>query len=94
MINDSEVVVGNGYTMYSGEDGVNLARAISVKAGLRLAMAGLSIRGTTKTGLLKIASQYTGKKYKRGAYQEARDDLQVWIDNMKLALPVRDERTV
>jgi hypothetical protein len=91
-MNDSEVVVGNGYTVYSGPDGVNLARAISVKAALRLAMAGLTVRGTTKTGLLKIASEYTGKKYKRGAYQEAREDLQVWIENMKLALPIKDER--
>ena len=55
-------------------------------------MAGLTVRGTTKTGLLKIASEYTGKKYKRGAYQEAREDLQVWIENMKLALPIKDER--
>ncbi len=93
MIEQSEVTIGNGYTCYSGPDAVNLARAISLKAALRLAMSGLSVRGMPKTRLLKIATEYTGKKYKRGAYQEARDDLQVWIDNMRLALPIKDERT-
>lgn len=94
MDNNSEVVIGNGFVSYSGEDAIHLARAISLKAALRLAMSGLSLRGVSKTGLLKIATEYTGKKYKRGAYEQAREDLQVWIDNMKLALPVKDERTV
>lgn len=93
MIDDSEVVIGNGYTSYSGPDAVNLARAISVRAGLRLAKAGLNIRGVSKSGLLKIASEYTGKQYKRGEYDKAREDLKLWIETMALALPIKDERT-
>jgi hypothetical protein len=55
-------------------------------------MVGLSIRGITKTGLLKIASEYTGVKYKRGEYEKAREDLTTWIETMKLALPIEDNR--
>jgi hypothetical protein len=87
-------IFNNGGMMFSGPDAVNLARAISVKSALRLAMVGLSIRGVTKTGLLKIASEYTGKKYKRGEYQQAREDLDLWIETMKLALPIEDKRDV
>lgn len=92
-MNDSSVTITqSGGIMFSGPDAVNLARAISVKSALRLAMVGLSIRGVTKTGLLKIASEYTGVKYKRGEYEKAREDLTTWIETMKLALPIEDNR--
>jgi hypothetical protein len=91
-MNDSQVTISNSGVMYSGFDAVNLARAISVKSALRLAMSGLSIRGVTKTGLLKIASEYTGKTYKRGEYEKAREDLTAWIETMSLALPIEDKR--
>lgn len=92
-MNDSSVTITqSGGIMFSGPDAVNLARAISVKSALRLAMVGLTIRGVTKTGLLKIASEYTGKQYKRGEYEKAREDLTTWIETMKLALPIEDNR--
>lgn len=92
-MNDSSVTITkSGGIMFSGPDAVNLARAISVKSALRLAMAGLTVRGVTKTGLLKIASEYTGKQYKRGEYEKAREDLTTWIETMKLALPIEDNR--
>jgi hypothetical protein len=89
---ESQVSISNSGMCFSGPDAVNLVRAISVKSALRLAMGGLSIRGISKTGLLKIASEYTGKKYKRGEYQKAREDLTTWIETMKLALPIEDNR--
>lgn len=92
-MNDSSVTITkSGGVMFSGPDAVNLARAISVKSALRLAMVGLTVRGVTKTGLLKIASEYTGKQYKRGEYEKAREDLTTWIETMKLALPIEDNR--
>lgn len=91
-MNDSSVSISNSAIMFSGPDAINLARAISVKSALRLAMVGLTVRGVTKTGLLKIASEYTGKQYKRGEYEKAREDLTTWIETMKLALPIEDNR--
>lgn len=91
-MNDSQVSISNSGVCFSGPDAVNLARAISVKSALRLAMVGITIRGITKTGLLKIASEYTGKQYNRGEYEKAREDLTTWIETMKLALPIEDNR--
>lgn len=92
MEDSSVTITKSGGVMFSGPDAVNLARAISVKSALRLAMVGLTVRGVTKTGLLKIASEYTGINYKRGEYQKAREDLTTWIETMKLALPIEDNR--
>ena len=41
-----------------------------------------------------MATEYTGKPYKRGEYDKAREDLKLWIETMALALPIKDERTV
>jgi hypothetical protein len=35
-----------------------------------------------------MVTKYTGKKYKRTQHEQARADLQVWIETMKAALPV------
>jgi hypothetical protein len=91
-MNDSQVTISNGGVMYSGPDAVNLARAITVRSALKLAKIGLSIRGANKTQLLKIASEYTDRQYKRGQYDLAISDITVWIETMKLAMPVEDTR--
>lgn len=91
-MNDSMVTISNGGVMYSGPDAVNLARAITVRSALKLAKVGLSIRGANKTQLLKIASEYTDRQYKRGQYDLAISDITVWIETMKLAMPVEDTR--
>jgi hypothetical protein len=93
-MNDSQVTISNGGVMYSGPDAVNLARAITVRSALRLAKIGMSVRGANKTQLLKIASEYTDRKYKRGQYDLAISDITVWIETMKLAMPVEDTRDV
>ena len=91
-MNDSQVTISNSGVMYSGPDAVNLARAITVRSALKLAKIGLSIRGANKTQLLKIASEYTDRTYKRGQYDLAISDITVWIETMKLAMPVEDTR--
>ena len=91
-MNDSMVTISNSGVMYSGPDAVNLARAITVRSALRLAKIGMSIRGANKTQLLKIASEYTDRTYKRGQYDLAISDITVWIETMKLAMPVEDTR--
>jgi hypothetical protein len=91
-MNDSQVTISNGGVMYSGPDAVNLARAITVRSALKLAKVGLSIRGANKTQLLKIASEYTDRQYKRGQYDLAISDITVWIETMKTAMPVEDTR--
>jgi hypothetical protein len=48
-------------------------------------------RGASPTVLLGIAGEYTGKKYKRGQYDQAAQDLNVWIETMRAAMPVTVE---
>ena len=91
-MNDSQVSISNSGVMFSGTDAVNLYRAMSVRASLRIVGIGMSIKGVSKTGLLKIASEYAGKQDKRGEYEKAREDLTTWIETMKLALPIEDNR--
>lgn len=79
-------------TMFSGPDATHLFRAITLRSALKLAKAGIKInRHTSPTDLLKMAKLYTGKVYKRGQYDQARDDLTVWIDTMKAAIPIMIE---
>lgn len=91
----SEITVhqGGGISI-TGRDGMHYYRALHVKMGLSLWIKnGLRLtRGVGPAQLLALASEYTGKTYKRGAHQQALDDLQVWIDTMKAALPFTDER--
>lgn len=90
---NSEIVHHQGGTTFAGPDAVNLVRAVHLKAALSLYAKTkmLMTRGSTPTVLLKIAAEYTGKKYKRGQHAQAADDLQVWIATMKAALPTTVE---
>lgn len=95
-MNQSEVVYSDGATSFVGPDAVNLLRAAHVKVALSMyAKSGmLMTRGATPTVLLKIAEEYTGKKYKgKDKYIEAAEGVRIWIETMKAALPVTDERT-
>lgn len=92
-MNDSSVTITqSGGIMFSGPDAVNLYRAMSLRASLRIVGIGMSIKGVSKTRLLQLASEYTGVKYKRSEYEKAREDLTTWIETMKLALPIEDNR--
>ena len=78
-----------GGSSYVGPDAVNLYRAVTVASGLRMYARSkmLLTRGATITVLLRIAGEYTGKKYKRGQAELASEDMRVWIETMKAALP-------
>jgi hypothetical protein len=83
-----------GGTTIQGKDGISFYRAITCKQALVFYMKTkmLTTRGATPTVLLAIASEYTGKKYKRGQYQAAVDDLHTWIETMRAGLQIEDER--
>ena len=92
-MNDSEIVHGkNGEAVsFNGPDAVHLYRAASLVSFLKLyAKTGIiPTRGVTGPKMLKIAADSTGKKYKRGAYLEAAEDVRIWCETMKAALPTR-----
>lgn len=93
MYEQSEITVTPGGVMYSGKDATNLVRAIYVKNALSFYVkTGLKMtRAATPTYLLRAATEYTGHKYKRGQYVKAAEDLEVWINTMRAALPVTIE---
>lgn len=74
-----------------GKDAVHLMRVQTIISGIRMNIATNGrmqlTRGAGITKLLALAGQYTGKTYKRTQRQEAMDDLKVWFDTMKAALP-------
>ena len=86
----SEVVVGPGGTTFAGPDGVALYRAMALRSGLAMyARSGMRPNWVwTPSAMLAAAGGVTGKVYKRGQYEVAADDLQVWIEAMKAAIPV------
>lgn len=91
----SEVVLhkGGGAT-YAGPDAMHLMRAIHLASFLKL-YAKTKMRPTrTVSGpmMLTMATEFTGKTYKRGQYEQAAADVRVWIDTMKAAIPVTDNR--
>lgn len=85
----SEICVGASGTTFAGPDAVLLHRAMTLRAALKLAQAGIRVRrGLSRTRLLEIATQITGKPYGRQEAPAAIEDLTTWIDTMKLALPI------
>lgn len=91
----SEIVHHNGGTTITGKDGINLYRAITLKAALNLYAKTkmLATRNATPTAMLQMATEYTGKTYKRGQHAQAAADVDVWVQTMKAAMPITDERT-
>jgi len=74
---------------FSGHDAVHCYRAAVLRGALYLLQNGIKPgRGWTLTRALAMASQYTGKAYKRTQATQAREDLSIWIQTMKAALPM------
>ena len=89
--NQSHVEVhASGGTSYVGKDAVNLFRAITLMSALSMyAKTGMiPTRGVTAMVMLRIAKEYTGKTYKRGQHAQAAEDVKVWVNTMKAAMPV------
>lgn len=94
-VEQSEIVhhKGGGTTI-SGRDAVSYYRACTIQSALHLyARTGLLVtRGARISVLLRLATEYTGKAYKRTEATRAADELRAWCLTMKAALPIRDER--
>lgn len=89
MQNSEITILESGSVGYSGPDAVNLFRAITLRVSLD-AYGKHKIRMTrhlTPSAMLKMATEYTHKTYKRGQYFQAAEDLQTWIELMRLAIP-------
>lgn len=87
-------IYGNGGMSVSGPNAMRLYAAITLKHALLLYYK-TSIRpsrNVTPTSMLKLAEGYTGKKYKRGEYRLAAEDLDVWVEATRPTIPVEDNR--
>ena len=90
---DSSINIHPGGTTYSGPDAVALYRARVLASSLRL-YASTGIRPTRAVGparMLQLASDITHKKYKRGEYLRAADDVAHWAKTMLASLPIERE---
>jgi len=89
----SHVIVHAGGTTFHGRDAVNLYRATTLMGALRAYARHklLMTRDLTPTALLTQATEYTAKPYKRGQHAAAADDMRVWVETMKAAMPITHE---
>ena len=88
-MNDQVSVHAGGIT-FEGRDAVRLFQAVSLRSGIKLYQK-TKIRPNkawTPTAMLTLAGRICGKTYRRGQFQEAIDDLTIWIETMKSAMPV------
>lgn len=73
---------------FNGPDAVQCYRVAVLMQSLSLLSKGIRpTRGLTMKKALLIAKEYTGQDYKRSEWQRAKDDLKVWLETMKSALP-------
>ena len=93
MNDDSHIHYGKSSTSFVGPDAVEFYAACVVAQALRFyAKTGIRVnRAYTPTAMLAKATSVTGKKYKRGEYVKAADDLTVWAQTMKAALPTTED---
>ena len=66
---------------FTGTAGVNTYRVATLAKMIKLHRdtGMIPTRGVTITKMFKIAQEYTGKAYKRGAHDQAIADLQEWL---------------
>lgn len=84
----SSITHSAGGVMFAGAAAVDVFRAITLKSALKMTKVGLiPTRGFTLTKGLKMATQYTGKPYKRTQLDAALVDLQAVIDSARAAIP-------
>jgi hypothetical protein len=74
---------------FHGKDAVEVFRVATLASSIKMfgRTGMMPTRGMTGAKMLKMAEQYTGKKYKRGQYEQAAADLSTWVQTMKAALP-------
>lgn len=75
-------------TSFVGSDAVEVFRAAVLVSALGLLAKGIRpTRGLTLKKALTLATHYTGRSYKRTEVEQARRDINVWVQTMKSALP-------
>jgi hypothetical protein len=73
---------------FDGPDAVEVYRVAVLIQAIGLLSKGIKpTRGLSMKKALLIAKEYTGQDYKRSEWQRAKDDLKVWLETMKSALP-------
>jgi len=79
-------------TSYVGSDATTLYRVNMIKVSIKFWMKTgmMPTRGVTITKLLKMAEQYTGRKYKKSEAAYAVEDLHNWVTCMVSALPIEE----
>jgi hypothetical protein len=89
---DSYISVGPHGSTFSGPDAVRLQQAITLRSAIKMYVMSsgqiIPTRGMGITKMLALTSTITGKKYKRTQTAEAQQDLHIWIETMKSALPI------
>ena len=84
MQNTITVDKDNRPTSFSGESAVDIFRIRTLSSALGLLSHGIKpTRNLTLTRALAMATEYTGKKYKRTQIGEARQDLKK-IENLRI----------
>ena len=88
-MDNSEIIHSKGGTMLAGRDAVSVYAALTLASALKLYANSkmLMTRGATPTVLLAKATEITQKKYKRGEYLKAADDVHAWAIEMRDAIP-------
>ena len=93
MSEDSYIETSKVATTFVGEDATKLFAAATLRSAIDLYVkAGVKVnRAYTPSAMAATASRYTGKTYSRGkrGLAQASHDLNVWIEAMKSALPVK-----
>jgi hypothetical protein len=79
-------------TSYVGRDATELFRVNMIKVSIKLYMKTgmIPTRGVTISKMLKMAEQYTGRKYKKSEAAYAVEDLHNWVSTMVSALPIEE----
>ena len=91
-MNDSYISHSPSGILFSGPDAIRLQQAITLRSAIKMYVASggqiIPTRGMGITKMLALAGGVTGKTYKRSQTAEAQQDLHIWIETMKSALPI------
>jgi len=91
-MHDSYIQHTSSGVLFSGPDAVRLQHAITLRSAIKMYVASggqiIPTRGMGITKMLALAGGVTGKTYKRSQATQAQDDLHIWIETMKSALPI------
>ena len=87
---ESYIEHGKGGVMFVGPAATSLVQAITLKHSIGFyAKTGMKVtRMASPKFMLELASQITGKKFKRGQYAQAVAALETWIEEQRAQIPV------